>query len=88
MFDGCRAYYCSVLGREDKIPALFSEKRLPNVNIMHPAIPMMELIENQVLLAQGRFGEVIGRQERLADLCGSYPYILCGQHVDIQTAAA
>ena len=88
VFDGCRSYYYSVLGREDKIPALFSEKRLPNVNIMHPAIPMMELIENQVLLAQGRFAEVIGRQERLADLCGSYPYTLCGQHVDIQTAAA
>lgn len=88
VFDGCMAYYYSVLGKEDKIPTLFSEKRLSNVNIMHPAIPMMGLIENQVLLAQGKFAEVIGRQERLASLCGSYPYTLCVQHVDIQTAAA
>ena len=49
---------------------------------------MIEMIENQVGLAQGDYARVIGRSERLLAVCEGMHYALVAMHIRIQTAAA
>ena len=49
---------------------------------------MMELIENQVYLAQGAYAKVIGRSEGQLAVCDAMHYALVALHVRLQTAAA
>ena len=49
---------------------------------------MMELIENQVYLAQGEYAKVIGRSEALLGMCEAMHYALVALHIRLQTAAA
>ena len=49
---------------------------------------MMQMIENQVYLAQGSFETVIARSEKLMEMCRRLNYVLVGIHIQIQTAAA
>ena len=49
---------------------------------------MMEMIENQVYLAQGAYAKVIGRSEGLLAMCEGLHYALVALHLRIQTAAA
>ena len=49
---------------------------------------MIEMIENQVYLAQGSYAKVIGRSEGLLALCEGMHYALVALHIRIQTAAA
>ena len=46
------AYYYALLGESEKIPPIFGEHRLSDINMLAPGRPMMLLIENQVYLAQ------------------------------------
>lgn len=48
----------------------------------------MEMIENQVYLAQGAWAKVVGRSEGLLAMCEGMHYALVALHVRIQTAAA
>ena len=82
------AYYYALLGQTRHIPPLFAEHALSAVNLLEPCKPMMELIENQVYLAQGAYAKVIGRSERLLGMCTGLHYALVALHVQIQTAAA
>ena len=82
------AYYHALLGAAEKIPPLFGEHQLSAINFLAPGKPMMELIENQVYLAQGAFIKVIGRSEGLLALCQGLHYALVALHIRIQTAAA
>ena len=88
IFDSTCAYYYALTGQIDKIPALFGEHRLSTVNFLAPGKPMMDLIENQVYLAQGEYAKVIGRQEGQLAMCESLHYGLVALHIQIQTAAA
>ena len=49
---------------------------------------MMEMIENQVYLAQGAYARVIGRSAPQLAVCEAMHYALPAMHVRIQTAAA
>ena len=49
---------------------------------------MMELIENQVYLAQGAYAKAIGRCEGQLAVCDAMHYALVALHVRIQAAAA
>ena len=49
---------------------------------------MMDLIENQVHLAQGAYATVIGRSAGQLAVCGTMHYALVALHIRIQTAAA
>ena len=81
--------YCHALARQpERIPALFREHRLSTVNFLAPGKPMMDLIENQVFLAQGSYAQVIGRSEALLDTCLRMHYALVALYVRLQTAAA
>lgn len=88
MFDSILAYYYALLQEAEKIPDVFRLHRLDTVNYFAPGKPMMELIENQVYLAQGEFPRVIGRSEPLLSGCESLHYALVALHIRLQTASA
>lgn len=88
MFESILAYYYALLQEAEKIPDVFRLHRLDTVNYFAPGKPMMELIENQVYLAQGEFPRVIGRSEALMSGCESLHYALVALHIRLQTASA
>lgn len=88
LFDSACAYYYALSGQITQIPVLFREHQLSTVNFLAPGKPMMELIENQVYLAQQEYAKVIGRSEELLAVCEAMHYALVALHVQIQTAAA
>ena len=82
------AYYHALCGETDKIPEIFSQHRLSDINMLAPGKPMMEMIENQVYLAQGAYAKVVGRSAELLAVCEAMHYALVALHIRIQTAAA
>ena len=88
IWNATSAYYHALLGRENDIPEMFREHRLSSANFLAPGRPMMEMIENQVFLAQGAYAKVIGRGEKQLAVCAGMHYALVALHVRIQMAAA
>ncbi len=82
------AYYYALRGETEKLPEIFSQHRLSAVNILAPGKPMTEMIENQVYLAEGSYAAVVGRSEKLLEICERMHYALVALHIRIQTAAA
>ena len=82
------AYYHALRGETDKIPEIFSQHRLSDINLLAPGKPMMEMIENQVYLAQGAYAKAAGRGAQLLAVCEAMHYALVALHIRIQTAAA
>ena len=82
------AYYHALCGETDKIPEIFSQHRLSDINMLAPGKPMMEMIENQVYLAQGAYARVVGCSAELLPVCEAMHYALVALHIRIQTAAA
>ena len=88
LLNATRAYYYALLGEPERIPEVFGAHRLESVRILAPGRPMIEMIENQVFLAQGAWVKVIGRSEGLLGQCEGMHYALVALHLRIQTAAA
>lgn len=88
LWSAASAYYHALRGETDKIPEIFSQHRLSDINMLAPGKPMMEMIENQVYLAQGAYAKVIGHSAQLLAVCEAMHYALVALHVRIQTAAA
>ena len=88
LWSATSAYYHALRGETDKIPEIFSLHRLSDINMLAPGKPMMEMIENQVYLAQGANAKVIGHSAQLLAVCEAMHYALVALHVRIQTAAA
>ena len=88
IFDSACAYCAALTGQVGQVPALFREHALHTVHFLAPCRPMMEMIENQVYLAEGAYARVIGRSEGLLAQCAQQHYALVALHVRIQTAAA
>lgn len=86
--DSIKAYHYALSGICEHIPERFAEHHIESANILNPAVPMMQMIENQVYLAQGSFETVIARSEKLLQLCDKMNYALVRIHIQIQTAAA
>ena len=82
------AYYHALRGKAEEIPEIFSQHRLATINMLAPGKPMMEMIENQVYLAQGAYAKVVGRSAELLAVCEAMHYALVALHIRIQTAAA
>ena len=82
------AYFHALAGETERIPAVFAEHQLSSINFLAPGKPMMEMIENQVYLAQGAYTKVIGRSEGQLAVCEAMHYALVALHIRIQTAAA
>ena len=88
IFDSACAYCAALTGQVGQVPALFREHALHTVHFLAPCRPMMEMIENQVYLAEGAYARVNGRSEVLLEQCAQQHYALVALHVRIQTAAA
>ena len=88
MFDSILAYYYALICVPAQIPVVFREHLLATVDYFAPGKPMMQMIENQVYLAQGAYAKVIGRSEALLAVCEKLHYALVGLHIRIQTCAA
>ena len=82
------AYYHALCGETGKIPEIFSQHQLSDINMLAPGKPMMEMIENQVYLAQGAYARVVGYSAELLPVCEAMHYALVALHLRIQTAAA
>lgn len=82
------AYYHALVGETERIPDIFAGHQLAGINFLAPGKPMMEMIENQVYLAQGAYAKVLGRSEGLLTLCEGMHYALVALHIRIQTAVA
>ncbi len=81
-------YYFALLREPEKASSAFAQHRLGSVNILNPARPMLEMVENQVLLAQKEYESIIVRSESLLAMCQKLHYALVAIHIKIQTAAA
>ena len=88
LWSATSAYYHALQGETDKLPEVFSQHRLSDINMLAPGKPMMEMIENQVYLAQGAYARVVGRSAELLAVCEAMHYALVALHLHIQTAAA
>lgn len=88
IWNATSAYYHALCGETDKIPEIFSQHRLSDINMLAPGKPIMEMIENQVYLAQGAYAKVVGRSAELLAVCEAMHYALVELHIRIQTAAA
>ena len=88
IWNAANAYYHALRGETAQIPEIFARHRLSAVNMLAPCRPMMEMIDNQVYLAQGDYAKVIGRSTELSALCAGMHYALVGLHIRLQTAAA
>lgn len=88
IFDSICAYYYAITEQVERIPQLFREHQLFTVNVLAPGRPMMEMIENQVSLAQGEYTKVIGKSEGILAMCQNLHYDLVALHVQLQLAAA
>ena len=82
------AYYHALVKDLERIPAVFADHQLSTINFLAPGKPMMEIIENQVYLAQGAYTKVIGRSEGQLAVCEAMHYALVALHIRIQTAVA
>ena len=88
LWSAASAYYHALRGETDNIPEIFSLHRLSDINMLALGKPMMEMIENQVYLAQDAYAKVIGHSAQLLAVCEAMHYALVALHVRIQTAAA
>ena len=88
LWSATSAYYHALRGETDKIPEIFSQHRLSDINMLAPGKPMMEMIENQVYLAEGAYAKVAGRSAELLAVCEAMHYALVAIHSRIQTVAA
>ena len=88
VFESICSYYAALCGAVSEIPEVFREHRLSEINIFAPGRPMVELIENQVYLAQGAYAKLIGRAQALLARCEAMHYALVALHVRIQMAAS
>ena len=88
LWSATSAYYHALRGETDKIPEVFSQHCLSDINMLAPGKPMMEMIENQVYLAEGAYAKVIGRSAELLSVCEAMHYALVAIHSRIQTVAA
>lgn len=88
IWNAADAYVHALLGETDRILPIFADHQLSAIHFLAPGKPMMDLIENQVYLAQGAYATVIGRSEGQLAVYGAMHYALVALHIRIQTAAA
>ncbi len=88
LYDSACGFHYALAGQTEQIPALFREHRLSTVSFLALGKPMMEVIENQVYLAQGAYAAVIGRSESLMSMSEKFHYALLTLYLQVQTAAA
>ena len=87
ILDATAAYYGALTGGTEELPPVFREHRLSSLRLLAPGRPMLEMIENQVWLAQGAYARVIGRSAALLESCEAMHYALVALHVRLKPAS-
>ncbi len=85
--DMCRGWLCALLGHPEEAPGWMLREDAAST-VFSPALPMLQLIVNQLLLAKGEYSQVAARWDELHALCDSFHYLLCNIYLELQTAAA
>ena len=85
--DMCRGWLYALLGHPEEAPAWLLKEDAAS-SVLTPALPMLQLITNQLLLSQGSYSQVAARWQELHDLCGQFHYLLCDIYLQLQTASA
>ncbi len=85
--DLCCGWLYALLGRPQEAPAWILEEDADS-SVLSPALPMLQITANQILLAQGAYSQVAARWSRIHDLCGQFHYLLCDIYLQLQTSAA
>ena len=83
IWNAADAYVHALLDETDRIPPVFADHQLSAIHFLAPGKPMMDLIENQVHLAQGAYATVIGRSAGQLAVCGTMHYALVALHISI-----
>lgn len=85
--DMCKGWLYALLGHAEEAPDWLLWEDAPST-VLQPALPMLQIIANQLLLARGEYSRVVARQEELHGLCEQFHYLLCDIYLQLQTAAA
>lgn len=88
IFHASCAYYYALRNETDKISEVFRLHKLSEITMLAPGKPIIEMIENQVYLAQKAFAKVLGRNEALLSICENMHFKLVAIHLNIQSVAA
>ena len=88
LWSAASACYHALAGEPERSPEGFAEHQLATIHFLAPDRHMMDMIENQVYLAQGAWVRVTGRSEGRLPLCDAMHYALVVLHVRIQATAA
>ena len=67
----------ALAGEPERSPEGFAEHQLATIHFLAPDRLMMDMIENQVYLAQGAWGRVTGRSVGRLPLCGAMRWSCC-----------
>ena len=85
--DMCLGWLYALLGRPDDAPAWLLEEEAAS-SVLAPALPMLQITVNQLMLSKGLYSRVAARWHELLELCGQFHYLLCSIYLRLQTAAA
>ena len=88
IWKGISAYAYALRMETSEIPPAYAEDRTDTMNVLAPGKPMVDMILNQVFLAQGDYAKVVGRSQAILGMCEGLHYKLVALHVMIQTASA
>ena len=88
VLDLCAAWYYALLELPERIPTWLRDGGLEQANLLFPALPVAQIICNQVRLAQREYAQVLARADEIRGLCRVYPYTLCELYLDLQLAEA
>ena len=88
LLESIEACYYALMGCPEQVPEVFREHKLASVAYYAPCRPMMQMIEQQVWLAQGQAVKVLARSDALLTEAEKAHYGLVALLVRIQQAAA
>lgn len=86
--DLCEAWIFSLLGQLEQIAHWLLHGKLETCRLNQPALPILHLVYSQVLLSQGKYLELIGREADERKLYRGYSNLLGEIYLNIQLSAA
>ncbi len=85
--DMCKGWLYALMGRPEEAAGWMLREDAAST-VLSPALPMLQVFVNQLLLARGEYSQVAARWEEMHGLCEQFHYLLCDVYLQLQTAAA
>ncbi len=83
-----QAWFWALIGVETKIPRWILAEDNSISKVFPLIVPIFQIIVNQVLLVQEKWGQVVARRQTIEKMCTSPRYVMCSIYLGIQTAVA